>query len=118
MLPQPVKILRQRKDKRSLAQCVMAEEAGNAKGDNDTSRPKSLVFHRLQPLTLQQRPSVFSRMGKDKTLMSFVFQRLEGSKHPKSSIFTKIKTGGKSLSSYAMQDGNSVCSHLGEVNEV
>jgi len=46
--------------------------------------------------------------------MHFVFQRLKGGKQPKPSVFTKIKTGGKSSS----PGQDSSISHLGEVNEV
>ena len=83
MPPQPVKISkRQCKDKRSLTQYIMTGEAGNGKGDNATSSPKSSMFDRLQPLTLHQRPSVFKRMGRDKTPKLFVFQRLREGKSP------------------------------------
>jgi len=86
------------KNKQSFTQYVMAEEAGNDKGDNAMFSPKSLVFDRLQPSTPWQRPYVFSKMGKDKTAKPSVFRRLKGGKQPKPSIFIKIKTGGKSSS--------------------
>ena len=57
-------------------------------------------------------------MGKDKNPKSSAFHRLKGDKQLKSSVFTKIKTGGKSSSSSPAQRGNFVVSRLGEENEV
>jgi len=51
----------------------MVEEAGNHKGENATSNPKSSVFDRFQPSTPQRCLSAFSRIGKDKTLKPYVF---------------------------------------------
>jgi len=70
---QSVKISKRCKHKRSFTQHVMAEEAGNGKGDNATFNPKSSVFNRLQSSTPHQRPSVFKKMGRDKTPKPFVF---------------------------------------------
>jgi len=50
----PVRILRWHKDKRSITQYVMVEEARHDKGDNATSSPKSSMFSRLQPSTRHQ----------------------------------------------------------------
>jgi len=57
-------------------------------------------------------------MGRGKTLKPFAFQRLQGGKQPKPSLFTRINIRGKSSGSSPAQDGDSVFSHLGEVNEV
>ena len=74
-----MKILRQRKDKRSLTQYVMAEEAENDKGA--MLRPAQIIgVLRLQPSTPQQCSFVFSRMRTDKTPNSSAFQRLKGGK--------------------------------------
>jgi len=62
--------------------------------------------------------SVFKRMGRDKTPMLSMFQRLRGGKSPKPFVFTRIKMGGKFLSSSPAQDRNSVLSRLGKLNEV
>ena len=112
---QLVKISRRCKDKQSFTQHVMVKEIEN---DNAMSGLKSSVFDRLQPLTPHKRPSVFKRMGRDKTSKPSVFQRLQGSKQPKPSVFTGIKTRVKFSSSSLTQDGNSVFTHLGKVNEV
>jgi len=80
MPSQPMKISRWGKDKWSFTKHNMAKEARNGKGDNGTSSLKSLVFDRLQPSTPHQRPSVFKRMGRNKTPNPSVFQRLEGGK--------------------------------------
>jgi len=72
-----VKISRQRKDKQSLTQYVMAEEAENDKGDNATSNLKSPVIDKLQPSAPQQHPSVFSSMKKDKIPKSSAFHKLK-----------------------------------------
>ena len=95
----------------------MTEEVGNDNSDNATSNPKS-VFSKLKPLTAQQRPSIFSKMGNNNTPKSSAFYRLKGDKQPKSSVLGRIKTMGKSSSSSPVQDSNSVFSFLGEVNEV
>ena len=71
----------------------MTEEVGNGKGDNATPSPKSSMFDRLQPSTLQQHPCVFRRMTKDKTPKPSVFQRLRGGKEPILSVFIRIKIG-------------------------
>ena len=96
----------------------MAEEANDDESHNATSNSKSSVFDRLQPFTSQKHPSVFSRMGKDKTSKSFVFHRLRGDKQLKPLVFARIKTGDKSSSLSLMRDKNSMFNHLGEVNEV
>jgi len=48
---QLVKISGQHKEKQSLAQYIMMEEANDDKGDNAMSNSKSLVLNRLQPST-------------------------------------------------------------------
>jgi len=115
---QSVKVFGQCKEKQSLAQYISMEEAENDNGGNATSNSEPLVFDRLQPSTSQQHPSIFSRMGKNKTATPFVSRRLKGGKQPKPSLFTRIKTGGKSSSSSLVQDGNFVFSPMGDVNEV
>jgi len=75
-----VKISRRRKDKHSLTWYITAEEAENDKGDNVVSNSKSSVFDKLQASTPQQHPSIFSKMGKDKTPKPCMFQRLKGDK--------------------------------------
>jgi len=71
--PREVKISKWCKDKRSLIQYIMSEEAENDKGDNVMSNSKSPMFDRLQPSTPQQRPSIFSKIGKDKNPNLFYF---------------------------------------------
>jgi len=96
----------------------MTEKANVDVSDHAIFSSRPSVFDRLEPLTPEQRPSVFSRMEQDKTPKSSIFHRLKGDKQLKSSIFTIIKIGGKSSSSLLAQDGNSMFSRLGEVNEV
>ena len=97
---------------------MMAEDAENDKGYNVTSNSKSSVFNWLQPLTPQQHPYAFSRMGKDKTLNPLAFQRVKRGKQPKPFIFTRIKTREKSSRASPVRDGNFVFSYLDEVYEV
>jgi len=70
----------------------MAEEANDDVGDNAMSNPKSSVIDMLQPFTSQQRPSMFSRIGKDKRPKSYVFRRQKAYKQSKSPTFSIIKT--------------------------
>jgi len=80
---QAVKISKRRcKDKQPLTQYIMEGEAENDKGDNATSSSKSSAFDRLQPSIPHQQPSVFKRMGRDKTPKLSVFQRLRGVNRP------------------------------------
>jgi len=76
------------------------------------------VFDKWQPSTAQQRPFVFTRMGKGKIPKPSVFQILQERKQSKPSIFTRIKIGGKSSNLSPAQDKNFVFSSLGEVNEI
>ena len=54
----------------------------------------------------------------EKTPKLYVFQRLRGGKLPKPSVFNIIKIKGKVSNSSSAQDGNSVFSRLGKLNEV
>jgi len=115
--PQPVKFSRWCKDKRSLAQYVMAEEAENGKvttlSPTQNHRCSTSCSHRYHNNVLMSLAFHVSKTPKPS-----MSRRLKGGKRVKLSVFTRIKTGAKSLSSSPAQDGNSVFSHLGEVNDV
>jgi len=75
-----MEVSKRHKDKQSLTQYVMAEEARKDMGDNATSSPKSSMFNRLQPSTPQQHPIGFSTIGNDMIPKPSMFQRLQGGK--------------------------------------
>jgi len=66
----------------------------------------------------QGRPTVFTRIGKDRAPTLSVFQRLKRDSQLKSSVFTRIAKGKNLSGSSPAQVESSVLNHLGEASEV
>jgi len=94
-----VRILGRRKDKQALTQYITAQEVDDDERENAKNNPNTMVFDRLQPSTLRQRPSVFRRIGKGKIPKPSVFHRLKKDEQLKPSVFARIKISKTSSSS-------------------